>query len=176
MIKGRKQFCSENQSPSFHISFFASETSTRVTKLIHWQSQNLQVLRNCTLTQLMGMGQGALYVSLKWSQHRNSKKSKTNVFWEMPDRDSEDSCRAHRMFSLKESSVLMGRCCLGKRLAWSCCWQFVLLSKLISGGLAPNIGKTHLDMGDCQIARRDELNLGLPSLRVVKMANSGSLC
>lgn len=53
-----------------------------------------------------------MHVSLK--QHRNSKKSKTNIFWEMPGKDSEDSCRAHRMFSLKESIFFLN----GQVLSW----------------------------------------------------------
>jgi hypothetical protein len=53
-----------------------------------------------------------VHVSLK--QHRNSKKSKTNIFWEMPGKDSEDSCRAHRMFSLKESIFFLN----GQVLSW----------------------------------------------------------
>lgn len=62
----------------------------------------------------------------------------------MSGKDGEDNCPAHRMFLLMESNVWIGRCCLGKKTVVSVAGSLVVLFNHISGGLAPNTGKTHL--------------------------------
>lgn len=117
-------------------------------------------------------------IFIKVCDNKNRSREDTceaNSFWDMPGKDSEASCHAYRMFSLKKSNILKGRCCLGKVTVAFCGWLLGLPVQTDFRRTNTQNKRGTFGLGTGQRARTAELLDCLPSLRRVKMANSLSL-